>query len=213
MTTRAEPQLLHPDDELLVAYLTEPDLAWHERGVIERHLADCDRCVGALAVALTRLDLAAEIPLAVPAMVSLRAEAAVHASPVSVVAPTPAPVRHTPASDRGWLTTLRDGFASLTRMPVLVPASFAVGALMMLTTDRLVNPTVPQPLTRSVDVDHSRRVTAADAVVRAQPSTRAEAVARLTRGQIVEINGEEKDWYRAVLPGGTEGWVERRAFE
>jgi uncharacterized protein YgiM (DUF1202 family) len=56
------------------------------------------------------------------------------------------------------------------------------------------------------------RVTAVAAAVRRQPSGHAEIVATVTRGTLVEITGEERDWSHVTLPNGTEGWVDQGAL-
>ena len=40
-----------------------------------------------------------------------------------------------------------------------------------------------------------------------------EVVATVRRGTLVEVAGEERDWFEVRLDGGRPGWVEREAFE
>jgi uncharacterized protein YgiM (DUF1202 family) len=56
-------------------------------------------------------------------------------------------------------------------------------------------------------------VTIPKADVREQPHRKAEVVAVVTRGTVVEVAGEERDWYRVRLSDDRSGWVERDAFE
>ena len=68
-------------------------------------------------------------------------------------------------------------------------------------------------LSRAVPMDQSLRVTLPHADVRSQPSTHADIVATLSRGTVLQISGEEREWLRVSLDNGKEGWIERRAFE
>ena len=56
------------------------------------------------------------------------------------------------------------------------------------------------------------RVTAVEASVRSRPSMQSEVVGTVRRGALVEVAGEERDWYQ-IRVDGRPGWVEREAFE
>jgi SH3-like domain-containing protein len=57
-------------------------------------------------------------------------------------------------------------------------------------------------------------VTAAAATVRAERNNPdSETIANLRRGDQIVLVGEQDGWYRISLADGTEGWVERAAFE
>jgi len=185
-----------PGDEVLVASLTA-GLSGAESAALDSHLDSCDRCVAALQVVQLRLALADEIATPVPRTVRARVPGAA------------VPAR----AARDWLATVRDLLAAMVRLPVLIPVSVAVGALLMVASQTWLSPTPPREMTRSVPLQQRLRITAPDAVVRVQPAARADAVATLSRGALVDVTGEERDWYRVALPNGTEGWVERRAFE
>lgn len=201
----------HPNDETLMAYLWPGSLPAPEHATVERHLAVCDHCVALIEVAHARLAIAAEIPYAVPPQLQQRVLKGLSAPAPVVDQPTQRPVR---VVGRGWLDAVRDGLLALTRLPILVPTGFAVGIALMLVGNRTIWNVVPAgPLTRAVSVSQALRVTAPQAVVRAQPHARAESIATLSRGQVVQVDREDREWYRFTLPGGAEGWVERGAFE
>jgi hypothetical protein len=181
--------------------------------VIERHLLICDHCVGLVGVAHARLAIAAEIPYAVPPQLQQRVMQGLAPQPALVTEPAERGRIPTPAA-RGWLAAVRDQLMALTRLPVLVPAGFTVGVLLMLAGNRSVWNAVPAgPLTRAVPIERTLRVTAPEAIVRSQPHARADAVATLSRGQVIQVDREDREWYRFALPGGAEGWVDRGAFE
>jgi uncharacterized protein YgiM (DUF1202 family) len=110
---------------------------------------------------------------------------------------------------------LLDRLRGLLRVPVLVPAALAAGALL---TVALQPGSMERPdsgeLNRAVAPDSVRmRVTAVEATVRSRPSMQSETVATVHRGTIVEVAGGERDWYEVRLDSGPKGWVEREAFE
>ena len=198
----------HPSDETLSAYLWPGSLTGPERATVEHHLTVCDHCVALIEVAHARLAVAAEIPYAVPPQLQQRV--------MDALVP-PAPVVNRPRAEpetRNWLDTIREGILALTRLPILVPTGFAVGVALMLVGNQTAWNQVPAgPLTRAVSISQALRVTAPQAVVRAQPHTRAESIATLSRGQVIRVDREDREWYGITLPGGAEGWVERGAFE
>jgi hypothetical protein len=193
--------------EMLVSYLTT-GLSDAERHSIDSHVRGCDQCIRTLTLLQRRLLSAEEVPAPVPASVIERATAA-------------ATREHRPAKPAAGLAEAWSALSSVgrrlsahIRLPALVPAAVAAGALLVVAGEH--NWMKPEPLkemTRSVPSHRTLRITAAEAVVRAQPSTRTEVVATLTRGTPLEVTSLEKDWYRVTLPGGAEGWVERQAFE
>lgn len=194
-----------------MAFLWPGVLTGPEQATVETHLAVCDDCVALIEVAHARLAIAAEIPYAVPPQLQQRVMD-------KLIAPAlvdqPAQLRPRPVVARAWLDTIRDGLLALTRLPILVPTGFAVGVALMLVGNRAVWNAVPAgPLTRAVSVSQALRVTAPQAIVRAQPHARAQSIATLSRGQVVQVDREDREWYRFTLPGGAEGWVERGAFE
>jgi hypothetical protein len=204
----------HPDDEALLSHLISARQGADERAGIEQHLLHCDRCVAVLAVAQARLALADEVPAPLPAHLFERAERLARA----VVAPEPSPRPGTATSfrgrRRGWLAGIRDRLESWSRLPVLVPASFAIGVLIMVFADRtLMRPGMVEPARRSITLEPTQLVTRDTAVVRAQPSGNAAIIATLAPGDVVAVDHEEREWYRARLSDGREGWIERRAFE
>jgi hypothetical protein len=193
--------------EMLVSYLTT-GLSDAERRSIDTHVRGCDQCIGTLTLLQRRLLSAEEVPAPVPAALMERATAA-------------ATREHRPAKPAAGLAEAWSALSSVgrrlsahIRLPALVPAAVAAGALLVVAGEH--NWTQPEPfkeMTRAVPSHRTLRITAPEAVVRAQPNSRTEIVATLNRGATLEVTTLEKDWYRVTLPGGTEGWVERQAFE
>jgi len=64
------------------------------------------------------------------------------------------------------------------------------------------------PALAEPDVAPTERVTAA-VVVRAQPTTRSDALARLRPGETLPLEAEVPGWYRVMLPDGTSGYVSK----
>jgi hypothetical protein len=125
-----------------------------------------------------------------------------------------APVPERPAADPRRIVLLRR-LRQRMRLPILVPAALAAGALLMVATRP---PTTEQSgqgeRSRAVAPDAVKlRVTAVEATVRSRPSMQSEVVATVHRGTVAEITGEERDWYEVRIDGGHPGWVEREAFE
>jgi hypothetical protein len=193
--------------EMLVSYLTT-GLSDGERQSIDTHVRGCDQCVRTLTLLQRRLLSADDVPAAVPLSVMERATAAATFER--------RPAKPAVGLSEAWsaLSSVGRRLSAHIRLPALVPAAVAAGALLVVAGER--NWTQPEPLkemSRAVPSHRSLRITAAEAIVRAQPSSRTEAVATLSRGTMLEVTSLEKDWYRVTLPGGAEGWVERQAFE
>ena len=201
----------HPNDEILAAFLWPGTLAGSEQAAVEQHLAGCDQCVALIEVAHARLAIAAEIPYAVPPQLQQRVMEGLAAGAPAIARPEA--VRPAAGAVRRWLDSIGETLLALTRLPILVPTGFAVGVALMLVGNRAAWDTPTGPLTRAVSVSQALRVTAPQAVVRAQPHMRSDAIATLSRGQVIHVDHEEREWYRFALPSGAEGWVERGAFE
>jgi anti-sigma factor RsiW len=189
-----------PADELLAAYLTT-GLSDTERSAIDGHVRACNRCVRELTTAQRRLALDAEISAPLPAAVLDRLR----------IPPQPSPALRAQPSMVNWLW---QQLSALLQVPVFVPLAAAALALFFVVTQY---PgwmgTSPRDMTRAVHTSTTLRVSIAEAPVRERPAIRQPVVATLRRGDEVAIAGEEDDWYHVVLPDGTQGWMERRAFE
>lgn len=184
---------LHPDDELLVAYLTTT-LHGVEEHSVDAHIHTCDTCLGTLQSISRRISAATKIATPVPDAVARR------------VAPHPA--------QPSWWNELGARFSNFLRLPVLVPVAVGAGLIVALTVSNVVTPSAPRELTRAVPLrQQNLRVTAAEASVRNQPNSHADVVATVPHGTMVELRGEDRDWYHVVVADGREGWVDRRAFE
>jgi Bacterial SH3 domain/Putative zinc-finger len=193
--------------EMLVSYLTT-GLSDAERHSIDTHVRGCDQCIRTLTLLQRRLLSAEQVPAPVPAFLMDRATAA------ATRAHRPAKPAAGLAEAWGALSSVGRRLSAHIRLPVLVPAAVAAGALLVVAGEH--NWMKPEPLkemTRSVPSHRTLRITAPEAVVRAQPNSRTAIVATLDRGAALEVTSLEKDWYRVTLPGGAEGWVERQAFE
>ena len=193
--------------EMLVSYLTT-GLSDAERHSIDDHVRGCDQCIRTLTLLQRRLLSADEIPAAVPAHLIDRATAA--------ATPGQRPVKAAAGLTEAWsaLTSVGRRLSAHIRLPALVPAAVAAGALLVVAGEHnWTQPEAPKEMTRAVPSHRTLRITAPEAIVRAQPNSRTEVVATLNRGTALEVTSLEKDWYRVTLPGGAEGWVERQAFE
>jgi len=196
-------------EEHLILYATG-GITGSERANLAAHLVGCDACIAALALVHRRLGLAALPATPVPADVQERARVALEAA---VREMAPATERPLAAEPRGivLLHRLRERL----RAPILVPVALAAGALLMvgLQTGRM-DQAGSGERSRAIAPDAVKlRVTAVEATVRSRPSMQSEVVATVRRGTVVEVSGEERDWYQIRTEGGHPGWVEREAFE
>jgi hypothetical protein len=194
-------------NEMLVSYLTT-GLSDAERHSIDTHVRGCDQCIRTLTLLQRRLLSSEEIPAPVPAFLVERA--------TDAATPERAPVKPAAGLAEAWsaLSSVGRRLSAHIRLPALVPAAVAAGALLVVAGEH--NWMKPEPLkemSRAVPSHRALRITAPEAVVRLQPNSRTEVVATLSRGTTIEVTSLEKDWYRVTLPGGAEGWVERQAFE
>jgi len=193
-----------PRPEELVAYLAGVADAEDD---IEQHLLGCQQCVRTLMTMQRRqrvtLDLSVSVPAAVQAAVTVKGGQA-QPSRAGVVQDL---------LQAGWVA-VSDWLSALTRLPVLVPASFAAGALVVFLAQQMSPiPGVQHRVTRSVPTQRTLSVTAPQAPLRAEPYSRAVTVATLHRGAVVEVVGEQDGWYRVLTREGSKGWVDRRAFQ
>ncbi|MBI3387940.1 MAG: SH3 domain-containing protein [Deltaproteobacteria bacterium] len=95
---------------------------------------------------------------------------------------------------------------------MLVPVAVAVVALLVVVRSDWRSP-VPRDGARAVQTSNVLRVAAAQAEVHARPAMQQPVIATLQRGAQVTVADESGDWYLVVLPDGTRGWIDRRAFE
>jgi anti-sigma factor RsiW len=192
--------------ELLLAHLTATLPVEAERA-LKKHLGSCDACVDLLAMLHRRLNVSAALDTPVPAAVKARAWSSIEASlptPLRPVRPKIEPAgRRAEPRVSAWL-----------RLPVLMPLSLAAGALLMVSIQETgLMSSTPRVMTRAVDREAHLRVTVPEVKVRQAPNGKAEVVAVVRRGTIVEIAGEDRDWLQVKLSDDRSGWVERDAFE
>jgi anti-sigma factor RsiW len=196
-------------EEHLVVYATG-GLSGAERAALHAHLGSCDACLSGLSHLQRRLSIAAAIATPVPTGVQQRARLAFETGIVS-----PAPVAERPRYAQPGRVALLDRLRGMLRAPILVPAAVAAGALLTVSLQ-------PGHLDQTSSGERSRaiapetvklRVSAVEATVRSRPSMQSEVVATVQRGAMLEVAGEERDWYEVRLEGGRPGWVEREAFE
>ncbi len=185
-------------------------LADDEAPAVERHLAACDPCVASLARLHLRLGLQESVARAVPAALQARALAAFAPEQSTAVAP----VQRAAATGPGWREALADWLGGLFQLPLAVPAMAAVALLVMAVgvQQRWTAQPVPDGI-RAVNMETHLRVRAPQALIRALPRSDAEVVETVERGTVLEVAGEDRHWYRVVLPGARQGWVERDVFE
>jgi anti-sigma factor RsiW len=195
-------------EERLVLYATG-GLRGDERHHLEKHLATCDPCVGALGMLHRRLSVASVVDVPVPDGLRQRAHVALDEG-LRELAAEVVPAR--PATTPGAALLQRVG--SWLRIPVLIPVAAAATALLVVALQPAHNdPTNLGERSRAVAPAASKlRVTAVEASVRSRPSMQSEVVGTVHRGALVEVAGEERDWYQ-VQVDGRPGWVEREAFE
>jgi len=195
-------------EERLVVYATG-GLNGADRAAVAAHLESCDACIAALAVLHRRLSVADVVSTPVPADLQRRAQVALEAA-LREMAPVPQPSR---VDVRGPVLLHR--VRNLLRMPVLVPAALAAGALLVvgLQSGRIGQAGNTERTRALAPRAVSLRVTAIEATVRSRASMQSDVVATVRRGTPVEIVGEEREWYEVRLDGGRPGWVEREAFE
>jgi anti-sigma factor RsiW len=184
-----------PTAEDLVAYVTGAAVD----GTIEEHLLTCAACVESVAIIHNRLRVGAVAAVPVPSALQER----IRSWPSELRKRTPR-----------WRAAVGTGLAAARRLPVLMPLSFAAGALLALFVEQLwPEVEVPHPVTRSVVTRRELAVTAPEGQLRSEPHPRSAIIATLNRGTKIEVLAEYRDWYRVRLLDGSEGWVERRAFE
>jgi anti-sigma factor RsiW len=191
------------DEETLVLY-SSGTLAAAQRAGLDQHLGECDRCMAAVVAVHRRLRLADRIAVAVPPSLIGRAAAAFESSQRD---------RPLAARTASWLESVRRRCAELVRMPVLVPTALAAAALLIVALQLNPDNNARYEASRAVDVGSTLRITVPLATVRSRPSHNADVVAKLERGTTVAVAGEERGWYRIVLPNDRSGWLEREAFE
>lgn len=184
-----------PTPEDLVAYVTGAAAD----GAIEEHLLSCVACVESVAIMHSRLRVGALAAAPVPSALQER-------------------IRSWPSrpgkSAQRWRAAVGAGLSATRRLPVLMPLSFAAGALLALMVQQLwPEGGVPHPVTRSVATRRVLAVTAPEGQLRSEPHPRSAIIATLNRGTEIEVLAEYRDWYRVRLADGSGGWVERRAFE
>jgi anti-sigma factor RsiW len=199
----------HPSDELLVGYLSGT-LDDRERIEVEAHLRSCDDCMRTLPMMQHHLSIINE--LAVPIPETVRQQAV----PAPESAPAPRPLTCEPRSPvrsvRPWFASLIEWVSAALRPMVLVPVAIAALALFVVVNREAWFSPAPGELTRSTQLHQRLRVTAPEAMLRAQPSQKEQAIAVLKRGTDVEIVGSRGEWLQVHVEG-KEGWVERRAFD
>jgi hypothetical protein len=191
-----------PDGELLLAFLTAAVDSETARR-LDAHLDACDACLEALVTAQNRLARSSEMTEKVPPSLSER------------LAAVPPQRAATPAGDRHVAYPANRRVRRLPVSPILRfagPLALAASLLLVVASQTSWFSATPQRQTRSVPMSQHLKVTAREVQVRAQPHLQAEVVAKLTRGDVVEVGGEDREWYRVALPGGGEGWVEQYAF-
>jgi len=197
------------DEERLILYLMR-HLGDRERAVVEKHLGHCDACVYGLSLLHRRLRIQDSVERPVPVEFQERVRAIIDLEAGERSGHAAA----TRAPTSGWWERVRDSLDRFLRLPVLLPAAVAAGALLVVGVQDgyFGGRGVPNDI-RAVDLTRDLRVTALRAEVRERPSAHSTLVGEVERGELLRVAGEERDWYRVVLPRGGAGWVAREAFE
>jgi len=183
-----------PSDEVLLAHVLEPKAV----NPVAAHLDSCDACVFEVSRLSSRLAIADEVAVRVPADVLRAAQAR----------PQPAQARR---SFSEWLAELGSSLTWL-RPQVFVPAA-AMALLALVVGVQTRQSSSPVELTRDVQITQEARVTQAQAILRDRPDRQGLALRTLGRGDNVVLSERREDWYQASLADGTRGWIEVEAFE
>jgi len=192
------------DEEGLILYLTR-GLANGEREAVEAHLSRCDSCVYSVSLLRKRLHVDSSVDRAVPVALREKVRDLIDAGTRDLAAEV-----RTPAVS--WVHRVREGLDRFLRLPVLVPAAVAAGALLVIGV-RSPDLATNSSGIRAVEQATTMRVTANRAMVRDLPRAASPVVAELKAGESVRVASEDRDWYRVILSDERSGWVEREAFE
>ncbi|MGH7786882.1 MAG: SH3 domain-containing protein, partial [Candidatus Binatia bacterium] len=197
-------------EEHLVLYASD-GLDGAERAATEAHVVGCDACLLSVVRVRRRLAVAGDFAAAIPPAVQHRAGLALERGLRELERESgSAEVRVAQHHHVGLLERL----SSWLRVPVLVPAAVAAGALLALVS--LQQPTDPTAGERSRAVapaSATLRVRAVEAAVYSRPSMQSQIIATVKRDTRLEVAGEERGWYEVRLEGGSAGWVAQEAFE
>ncbi len=194
------------DEESLILYLTK-GLSRSDRVAVEAHLSRCDACVYGVALLRKRLHIDESVDRAVPTALREKVREIIEAGARDL-----AEQNSQPAPAASWMHRVWDSMDRFLRLPVLVPAAVAAGALLVVGVQNQ-NVGSGSSGIRAVEQVSMMRVTASRATVRELPRPTGQVVAELRAGDRVELAGEDRDWYRVVLSNDRSGWVEREAFE
>lgn len=192
------------DEEGLILYLTR-GLSETERVAVEAHLSRCDSCVYGVSLLHKRLRIEASVDQRVPAALRAKVRDLIEAGSRDLAEEPPLPMVH-------WIHRVRDGLDRFLRLPVLVPAAVAAGAILVIGVQS-DNAGPASSGIRAVQQVSTMRVTASRVFVRELPRATGQVVAELTAGEQVRVASEDRDWYRVILSDERSGWVEREAFE
>lgn len=198
------------DEEGLILYLMR-GLSAQDRAAIETHLSHCDSCVYGISLLRKRLRIDDCVDRAVPSALREKVREVIEAG-AREIAEQHAAGSAAPAQAL-WLHRVRDSLDRFLRLPVLVPAAVAAGALLVIGVQNQNAAPGGASGIRAIEQVSTLRVTVPRASVRAEPRANGAILAELDLGDAVRVAGEERDWYRVLLPGEQSGWVEREAFE
>ena len=201
----------HPDDELLIAYLSDT-LRDADRADVETHLRTCDDCVQGVAMMRHLLSKSDQMPTPIPEALRQRAVEAVDESSRRQTLTIPV------SESAGWLPSMLEWLFAVLRPRLLVPlAMTALAALVIVNRQAWFNPAAEHQRTRALELHETLYVTSSEATVWSRSGGNASegntVVGTVRRDQPVDVIGREDDWYRVRLSNHQEGWVERSAFE
>jgi anti-sigma factor RsiW len=196
-------------EESLILYSMD-SLPSYERLTLDAHLRICDACVASLTLVRRRMAVSESVAVPVPREVRDRARRAME---LAMQGERGAP-RLFDTNER-WTARVARTIGEFLRPPVLVPAGLALGALIMVGIQEsgMLAPQRGAELSRAVNREQQLRVSATTADVRSAPDARSDVVATVSRGTLLRVDVEQGHWYRVLLPGDKEGWVEGTAFE
>ncbi len=190
------------DEEGLILYLTQ-DLSDRERKAVETHLSRCDSCVYGLSLLRKRLRIEDMVDQPVPTALQGRVRDLIEHGARDLAKAEP--------EAASWMHRVREALDRSLRLPVLVPAAVAAGALLAVgVQNQQLN---EHSGVRAIERVSEMRVTVNRVFVREVPRPNAGVLGEFQRGDLVRVAGEDRDWYRVMLSPEQSGWVEREAFE
>lgn len=199
-------------EEHLVLYASD-GLEGPARAAAEAHVVGCDACLQSVVRVRRRLAIAGDFAALIPPAVQHRAGLALERGMRELERETAGASEGVRAAQRHHVGVL-ERLSNWLRVPVLVPAAVAAGALLaVVTLQHPADRTAGERSRAVAPASATLRVRAVEAQVYSRPSMQAQVIATVKRDTRLEVAGEERGWYEVRLEGGSAGWVAQEAFE